>query len=163
MAKKKKKVHHRRRHRIGARSGMGGLLMHVGGIAAGAVIGKVVSNFVKTKLTSVSPVITSVGTAAVGAFLPKFIGKGNPLIQGVGDGILAVGVLSLAQSQGWISGIGGMTLPQWRGMPKLQSSVGASRTNTPFGVMKNPISGVRDMKTVGKTNDLMKMGALYDN
>jgi hypothetical protein len=140
MAKKRK--HHRttRRRRVGAASGMTGLLMKAAGVAGGVFAGGLVAKTV----SSLDPKISGGVLLAGGLYLS---GKSSsPLMQGLGYGLAAKGANNLLTSFGVIAGIGSIPMIGYRATPKMQSSVG--------NVMKNPIGGVKDLTTIG---------ALYDN
>jgi hypothetical protein len=140
MAKRKKHHVARRRRRVGATSGMTGLLMKAAGVAGGVYAGGMIAKTIST----LDPKILGGGLLAGGLFLSAK--AKNPLLEGVGFGLAAKGANSLLTSFGLITGIGSVPLVGYRATPKLQNSVG--------NVMKNPIGSVRDLMTVG---------ALYDN
>lgn len=141
MAKRRKKVTHRRR-RIGSTSskGMTGLLMKAGGVGAGVFVGGMIAKTIST----LDPKILGAGLLGGGLFLASK--AKSPLLEGVGYGLAAKGANSLLTSFGLITGIGSVPLIGYRNTPKLQNSVG--------NVMKNPIGGVKDLAAIG---------ALYDN
>lgn len=145
MAKKRK--HHRvsHRRRVGAASGMTGLLMKAAGVAGGVFAGGMIAKTVST----LDPKILGGGLLVGGVFLA---GKSkNPLLEGVGFGLAAKGANNLLTSMGMITGMGSIPLVGYRATPKLQNSVGSPQVP---GIMKNPIGGVRDLSAIG---------ALYDN
>lgn len=82
----------------------------------GAIIGKKVSDFVKTKaddIASVADYSQYLGAATpilVGAFLPKLIKKKSPAIDGLRKGMLIAGGLQLAGAVG-IAGVPGYYVP----------------------------------------------------
>lgn len=93
MPKRKKKTTTRsRRRRIGAVGGGTGMLL---GVAAGAVVGRLLQSKV---LPNVDDRIKSAGLVALGAFFPRFM-KG-PMGAGVGAGMVAAGAVGLASSFG---------------------------------------------------------------
>lgn len=145
MAKKRKhhRVHHRRR--VGAASGMTGLLMKAAGVAGGVFAGGMIAKTIST----LDPKILGGGLLVGGVFLSAK--SKNPLIEGVGYGLAAKGANNLLTSFGVITGMGSIPLVGYRATPKLQSSVGSPMVP---GIMKNPIGGVRDLQAIG---------ALYDN
>jgi len=102
MAKRRhhKKSHRRRRSSV---SGTGAGMTHALAMVAGAVIGRVVS----TKLSSkVNPKILAGGQIALGLFLPKFVK--NKFAVGIGQGMIVNGGVSALQSFGVISAISGL-------------------------------------------------------
>ena len=104
MAKKhhkQKKTHSRRR-----RSGVGSVnmqssLMKVVGVAVGAVGGRMLANSLGAKL---DPKIVAGGTIVAGVILPAKLGKGSPLMEGIGAGLIAQGATSLLTNFGVIKG-----------------------------------------------------------
>jgi hypothetical protein len=144
MAKRKKHHAVRRRRRVGAASGMQGLVMKLGGIAAGVFAGGMVAKTLTSLSASITPTISGAALLAGGGFLS--VKAKSPLLQGVGYGVAAKGANNLLVSFGVITGIGSIPMVGYRNTPKLQSSVG--------NVMKNPIGGIKDMAAIG---------ALYDN
>ena len=145
MARKRKhRVTHRRRRRVGAASGMTGLLMKAGGVAGGVFAGGMAAKTLSSVSTSLTPTVIGALLLGGGIFLA---GKAkNPLLEGVGYGLAAKGANSLLTSTGLITGMGSIPLIGYRATPKLQNSVG--------NVMRNPIGGVKDLSAIG---------ALYDN
>ena len=97
--------HHRRRHHMGAINAKG-LLMRAASVAAGAFVGRTLQNMVAKSMPSVSPKYVALGTVAVGVLVPKFIK--SSFGEGLGDGVMAIGVLSSLQQFGVITGIGAM-------------------------------------------------------
>jgi hypothetical protein len=82
----------------------------------GAIIGKKVSEFVKTKaddvasLADYSKYLGAATPILVGAFLPKIIKKKSPAIDGLRKGMLIAGGLELAGAVG-IAGVPGYYVP----------------------------------------------------
>lgn len=140
MARRRKhhRVHHRRR--VGAASGMSGLLMKAAGVAGGVFAGGMVAKTVST----LDPKILGAALLGGGLFLSQK--ARNPLLEGVGFGLAAKGANNLLVSFGAITGMGSIPLVGYRATPKLQNSVG--------NVMKNPIGGFKDTAVIG---------ALFDN
>lgn len=148
---KKRKVHHRRR-RVGGVGKMSDVLMKAGGVVGGVFL----AGEIQKMLTSVNPKILGGGFVAVGLLAPKFIGKGSPLIEGIGMGVAAKGANSLLTSFGLITGIGALPYGGFRGQPFLKSAVGANR----LGNMGN---GNSLSQPIGGVKDLAAVGAMYDN
>lgn len=99
MARKRKSYKRRSsRRRMGA---TGGGLMSAASIVAGAVIGRVISKRLETK---VKPALLGGGQIAVGYFLPRFVK--NKFVAGIGTGMVVNGAVSLLQSTGVIGAIG---------------------------------------------------------
>jgi hypothetical protein len=112
MATKKKKKKTSRRRSSHARMGavnIQGIGMKVGGIAAAAFV----DNLARKNFTSLSPKILAIAEIGAGVFLPRFI-KG-PLGEGIADGLIAVGTISLLKSFSVISGVG--AVPMYRPAP----------------------------------------------
>ena len=151
MAKKKKKATRRRHHRVGAVRGMGGVVMKVAAIGAGAVAATFLNSTVKKSFASLPAWAPAAIVVGAGVFLPKVLK--NQTGQNVATGMLAAGTLFLL-NETFLSlpGIAGMgAVPKglvYRATPKLQQTVGAP--------------GFMD-KAVGGSRDMMVVGALYDN
>jgi hypothetical protein len=94
MAKKRKAAVKRRSTRRRSRS-MGavgaGMLMDIAGVVAGAVIAKQLNKVLKFDAK-----ILAAGKIALGVMLPKFVK--NPLINGIGQGMIAIGGTELVGS-----------------------------------------------------------------
>ena len=93
-------------------SGLGNIdLMSIGGALAGGLVAGYVNKFNKiddtTKKPTIDPNLFAGGKIALGIVLPMFI-KQNPLINGIGMGMIAVGGLELIKnlSPTMISGFG---------------------------------------------------------
>ena len=140
MAKRKKHHVTHRRRRVGAASGMSGLLMKAAGVAGGVFVGGMVAKTVST----LDPKISGAVMLGGGLFLSQK--SASPLMQGLGYGLAAKGANNLLTSFGVIAGMGSIPMIGYRNSPKLQNSVG--------NVMRNPIGGLKDLAAVG---------ALYDN
>lgn len=110
MAKKRKpKVKSRRRRSVsGVGSKMQATLFTVAGIAAAAFAAKQIEKLLVDKTTGeaiVEPKLLAGAQIAAGALiLPKFIP--GALGEGLGNGLVAVGTLSLLTNMGVISGVG---------------------------------------------------------
>lgn len=105
--KRKKKSHgtrRRRHHRMGAVN-LQSVGMKVVGIAASAFA----DNLARKNFTSLSPKILGAVEIAAGVFLPKFV-KG-PIGEGLSDGLIAVGTISLLKQFSVISGVGATPVP----------------------------------------------------
>lgn len=102
MARRKHRRSHRthRRSRVGAVN-MKSALMKVAGIGAGVFAGRML----QTKLAAtLSPKILGGVSIIAGVLVPKYIK--SDLGQGLGDGLVASGILIELQSFGVLSGIG---------------------------------------------------------
>ena len=113
----KKKTTHKRRRSMGAvSSSLKNTLMETLYGVGGAIIGKKVSEFVKTKaddvasLADYSKYLGAATPILVGAFLPKIIKKKSPAIDGLRKGMLIAGGLELAGAVG-IAGVPGYYVP----------------------------------------------------
>jgi len=93
MARRRKKVAVKRRST--RRRSMGaagaGMLMDIAGVVAGAVIAKQLNKVLKFDAK-----ILAAGKIALGVMLPKFVK--NPLINGIGQGMIAIGGTELVGS-----------------------------------------------------------------
>jgi hypothetical protein len=104
MARRK---HHRRRHSRRRISGVSakGALMKVAGIGAGIFAGRMLT----TKLgATLNPKISGAIAIVAGIMLPKYLK--SDLGSGVGDGLIAAGVLAELQSFNVLSGIGALPM-----------------------------------------------------
>lgn len=97
MAKKKKSTGTRRRRRVGA---AGGSQMNV---LLGAAIGAVGGQFLKKQVEKmdtggkIKPAMIGGGQLLAGWFLSK---QNNPMMKGIGMGMIGAGAINLAQSAG---------------------------------------------------------------
>ena len=105
MAKRRRSFKKRStRRRRSSMSGTGGTVTNALAMVTGAVIGRVLS----TKLSSkVNPKILAGGQIAVGYFLPKFVK--NKFVAGIGTGMIVNGGVQALSSFGVISAISGFT------------------------------------------------------
>lgn len=101
MAKKRKKKSHGRRRRVSGVGNTSEILMQVAGVAAGAVAANFIGKGIGANL---NPKIVAAGQIGAGIFLPKLV-KGS-LGAGIGNGMIAVGTISLLQNFGVIKGVG---------------------------------------------------------
>jgi hypothetical protein len=76
-------------------------ISHVGGLLAGAVVGKILAN---KFLASVDAKYTALGQVAVGIALPRFVK--NKFIGAMGQGMIVNGGMSALSAFGILSGIG---------------------------------------------------------
>lgn len=88
-AKKTVKRRSSRRRSVGAVGA--NMLMEIGGIVAGAVVAKQLN-----KMLKFDPKILAAGKVVAGVMLPKFVK--NPLMAGIGQGMIAVGGVELVGS-----------------------------------------------------------------
>ena len=103
MARRKKhhtKRHSRRRHKVGA---TGGKITDALAMVAGAVIGRVLTNKLSSK---VNPKILAGGQIVLGMYLPKLVK--NKFAHGIGTGMIVNGGVTALQSFGVISAISGL-------------------------------------------------------
>lgn len=108
MAHKKK--HTRRRHthrrRVSGTGSAKGVLMKVAGVGAGIFAGRMLT----TKLgATMNPKISGAVAILAGVFIPKYLK--SELGQGIGDGLVAAGVLAELQSFNVLAGIGAAPPP----------------------------------------------------
>jgi hypothetical protein len=97
MAKKRKKSAPKRKRRMGAAGGF-----NIGeplGTAAGAILGTYVINGPMQTTSYVN-----IGAIAVGLIIPRF--SKSPVVQAVGNGLVAAGAVSIMQNANVISGMG---------------------------------------------------------
>lgn len=92
MAKKRKPAVKRRSTRRRSMGALGGgVIMDIAGVVAGAVIAKQLNKVLKFDAK-----ILAAGKIALGVMLPKFVK--NPLINGIGQGMIAIGGTELVGS-----------------------------------------------------------------
>lgn len=86
MAKRRKKTTMKRRstRRRSVGAAAGSMVMDIAGVVAGAVIAKQLNKFLKFDAK-----ILAAGKIVAGVMLPKFIK--NPLVAGIGEGMIAIG------------------------------------------------------------------------
>jgi hypothetical protein len=157
MARRKRRHHSTsRRRRVGAVN-MKSALMKVAGIGAGVFAGRLLT----TKLSAtLSPAILGGVTILAGVMVPKYIK--SDLGQGLGDGLVAVGVLAELQNFGLLSGIGyappGSNAAIRTGgngyNPNTVKTVGAN----PRQIMKSTVGYLNGIPP----SELNKIGALFE-
>jgi hypothetical protein len=158
MARRKKKVHHKRR-RIGAASGMGAILQKTLGLVAGGAAGFFANQALKTAFTSLPSFAPGVVIAAGGVVLDKTMGKKSVMISAAADGLIVAGGLIVLNetfiSLPGISGVGFITNydKSMKQRPAMMRAVGAP------GFMNDSIGTIRDLATVASPF----VGAVYDN
>jgi hypothetical protein len=157
MARRKRKVHHRRRRssRVGAID-VKKIGTKVLGVAGGAFVGRTLANVAGKSFPTLSGTYVGLGVAAIGVLVPKFIK--NDLGVALGDGLLAIGVLQSMQSLNVIQGVGNTTFMTPKvptrvigagnrpflskmvgasGRPYLRQMVGGGRMGSAYGVMES--------------------------
>ncbi len=156
MARRKHRRHHTRRRRISGPN-MKSALMKVAGIGAGVFAGRLIT----TKLgASLSPTILGAVVIVGGVMIPKYMK--SDLGQGIGDGLVAVGILGELQQFGIISGIG---YPGAGSFVTTTTGANGYRPSTVKTVGANPRQIMKS--TVGMLNgvpmkELNKIGALFE-
>jgi len=106
MARKRKKKSTRSRSRSRSRSSMGAIdTTGILGVVVGAVATKLLDKVIPD---SINDKIVSGGKVALGIALPMLVkdGKMKNVLQGVGNGMVAVGVVELLNSFGVLNGLG---------------------------------------------------------
>lgn len=149
----RRKSHRRRTHRRRI-SGVNvkGVLSKVAGIGVGIFAGRMLT----TKLgATMSPKITGAIAILAGAMLPKYMK--SEIGQGIGDGLVAAGVLAELQSFNVITGIGAM--PGSAQVPGMSANVSTgnnynARTARAVGYQQN---------IGGETRPIMRQAVGYMN
>jgi hypothetical protein len=115
MAKKKKtKKSGSRRRRV---SGIGGPgLQMVLGAAVGAVGGNILAEQALTRMPTLKPALVAAGQIGIGVMASR---ARNPLIAGVGLGLVAAGAQKVGSTFGVVSGVGSPRLVQFNSRPML--------------------------------------------
>lgn len=158
---RRRRSHHsrRRRSRVGAVN-MKSALMKVAGIGAGVFAGRLI----QTKLSAtLSPAILGGVTIVAGVMIPKYIK--SDLGQGLGDGLVASGILAELQNFGVISGIG-YAPPGAYAMTATGANGYNANTAKTVGAPNYPQRQIMK-STVGYLNgvpnsELNKIGALFE-
>ena len=154
MARRKKARKSYRRRKIGAAKG--GTIMQTAAIVAGAVIGRVISKRLETK---VKPALLNGGQVAVGFFLPRFVS--NKFVAGIGTGMMVNGAVGLLQSTGVIGAIGAIgetdeDTYQLSGSDTINEIAGMEETDETF-------SGIEDAGIMSGSSDIAILaGDEYD-
>jgi len=66
--------------------------MKIGTKAAGLAVGGVGAKFLVKKIApNLAPKLKSIGAIVIGALLPDFLGRRNPFMQNIGDGMMTIG------------------------------------------------------------------------
>lgn len=104
VGKARKPAPRRRRRRVSGANDIGGALMKVGGLGAGAIAARELNTILVKFMPSLgtSPMLSAGLQIAFGYFLPKFA-KGA-FFANMGDGAIANGVMVFVVSTGVISG-----------------------------------------------------------
>ena len=164
MAKKKRKVHHRRRRVSGVgRINVKSIGIKVLGTAAGAFAARLLYNMGLKQFPTIKPQYAGLGIVVVGALIPKFIK--SELGSAAGDGMIAIGSLSALQGFGVISGVGqipGRRVPSrvmsgGQFQNRVMSGGNRPYNRTTVGGQNRPF-----MRTTVGSMRAESMGALYD-
>lgn len=99
MATKRKKKTPTKRRRMGAASGGGSFITGALSTAAGAVLGTYVINGPMETTSYVN-----IGAIVVGAVIPRFMPKSG-IVEGIGNGLIAAGMVSIFQNANVINGM----------------------------------------------------------
>lgn len=104
MAKRKKTT-----KRKSSRRRMGAIkqdkLMRGVGVVGGLLLTAFVNDKVAAMEKPIDPLILAAGEVIAGFMLPEFVGKGNPLVDGIGLGMMGAGGLNALKETGAISGL----------------------------------------------------------
>jgi hypothetical protein len=162
MAKKKKKGHPAKRRRVGAGGKMTQVVLRVAGVGLGAIAGAFVVNAGKTAFPTLPLWAPPVAVAAAGAVVPHFV-KNNPLAEGFGDGMLAIGaVMALNETVLSVPGIAGLSMYSNAGPANnvLRSAVGRG----PNAYLNSTVSGFPPGRIItGNARRAMAVGALVSD
>jgi hypothetical protein len=130
--KHKKRVggtHRRKRHKVGAIKP--GSIEHYAlmgvGVLGGAVLGAYGVQAITTAVGSSTPPVVAPLIVAAAGVVPMAIGGGNPLTDGVGAGMLAIGgIMAANQTFLNVPGISGMSMTSNApaGTPVIRTSIG---------------------------------------
>lgn len=157
MARRK---HHRRRYSRRRISGVGakGVLMKIAGVGVGIFAGRMITS----KLgATVNPKIASAIPVIAGIFVPKYLR--SDLGAGIGDGLIAAGVLGELQAFNVLSGIGAVPPPG--AYANLNTAAGNNydaRTAKAVGDGRPIMRSTVGMMNGIPTGELMTIGALME-
>jgi len=140
MAKKRKHTHKHGRRRMGAVKG-GEATKTLLGVAVGALGGRFLAKMLPS---TTSPMIVNIGQIGLGAVL-AFKSK-NPMLKGIGGGLVASGVIAEGVSFNLISGIGEISTSYQKQLADAARvpAVGAARFPSP-----NVVGAFPDVHVVG--------------
>lgn len=137
----------RRRRRVSGANDIGGALMKVGGLGAGAVAARELNTLLVKFFPTLgtSPMLSAGLQVAFGYFLPKFV-KGS-FFANMGDGAMANGVMVFVVSTGVITGSDSVSSYRIGGTSYLKSVGGTSLLKAVNGannrVGNNPPNAVK--------------------
>lgn len=161
MAKKKKKGTHRRKVSGRKSDAITKALIRVAGVGAGAVTGAFIANAGKTAFPTAPMWVAPAAVAAVGAAVPMFV-KNNPLVEGFGDGMLAIGaVMTLNETVLSVPGIAGLAMYSNAGPANgvLRQAVGRG----PAGFINNTVGALPNGRIITGSRRAMAVGALISD
>lgn len=161
MTKKKKKGHHTSRRRVGAKTQMSQVVLRVFGVGIGAVAGAFVVNAGKTAFPTLPLWAPPVAVSAGGAVIPHLV-KNNPLAEGFGDGMLAVGaIMALNETVLSVPGISGLAMYSNAGPANsvLRQAVGRG----PGAYLNSTVSGFPAGRVITGRRRAMAVGALISD
>src|SRR5208282_3972974 len=147
--KTKKKGTHRRRHRVGAASGLMKVVTEAAATVAGAVAGFFANQALKTAFTSLPTWVPGAAIAG-GGIVVKKMAKSNLMMSAAGDGLVASGGLILLNETFLsVPGVSGANIGfvtnydrSLKMKPSIQRQVGAP------GFMDKAIGTVRDVAVI---------------
>jgi hypothetical protein len=161
MAKKRKKAHHTRRRRVGAKGAMTNVVLRVAGVGIGAVAGAFVVNAGKTAFPTLPLWAPPMAVAAGGTVIPHLV-KNNPLAEGFGDGMLAVGaIMLLNETVLSVPGISGLAMYANAGPANnvLRAAVGRG----PNAYLNSTVTGFPQGRVITGKRRAMAVGALISD
>jgi len=103
MARKRKRSYGRRRRRVGAIKQ--DKLMQGVGVVGGLLLTAFINDKLSQMEKPIDPLILAGGEVVLGFFGPDFVGRANPLIQGIGLGVMGAGGLNALKETGVITGV----------------------------------------------------------
>lgn len=154
------------RRRVGAKitsTGVTKVLLRVGGVGLGAVAGAFLVNAGKLAFPTLPLWAPPAAVAAAGVVAPHLV-KNNPLVEGFGDGMLAIGAIMVLNESGAINvpGISGLAMYSNAGPQNsvLRQAVGRG----PNGYLNNTVGGgLPKGRVITGSRRAMAVGALISD
>lgn len=167
--KKKSTQRHRRRHRVGAATGIMKVVTESAAMIAGGLAGFFANQALKTAFTSL-PLWAPGAVVAGGGIAVKKMAKSNDMLASVGDGlVVSGGLILLNETFLSVPGVSGANIGfvtnydrSMKMKPSIQRQVGAP------GFMDKSIGTVRDIAVISgpkvkRSIPSARVGGIYDN
>jgi hypothetical protein len=163
----KKKGTHRRRHRVGAASGLMKVATEAAALVAGGLAGMFANQALKTAFTSL-PLWAPGAAILAGGVVVKKMAKSNDMMASLGDGlVVSGGLITLNETFLSVPGVSGANIGfvtnydrDMKLKPSIQRQVGAP------GFMDKSIGTIRDVAVISgpkRSVPSARVGGIYDN